>query len=159
MCRCEQPTINGDRGSHVLIAPELADGDELLIDAPGRCGTPPGCDRGIDCHAYHHRLVQNGCRYYLITRHGAGEERHQISYGTAAGIPSIIAAPEGAHYWLLHTIYTAARMASESASNATAARWATAAANGRIKTRKVRGTNNVKVSVAPAVDDRLCFSL
>ena len=161
MCRCETPTVNGQPGKYQSHSypPTLQDGDKLLIDAPGRCGTPPGCKSGIDSHAYHHRLISSYSRHYILTRHGGGEERYRLDYGTSGGIPTILDADPEAQYWLLGLLYNTARMAAESARAVEAARWASAAANKRIKTRKERGYPSVKVRIAPAIDDKLCFSL
>src|ERR1043166_5298780 len=80
MCMCGKPTINGQEGyswdgKTVGIRqpdPPPLDGDELLYDEPGRCVA------GLDSHCHHLRLTKNGPCFYLLVRHGAGNERIRL---------------------------------------------------------------------------------
>jgi hypothetical protein len=55
-----------------------------------------------------------------------------------------------ARYWLLHSLYSVQKDAKMLAECDTAHLWRQAAAEGRIKTRKQRGQNRVKVWIEPA---------
>ena len=57
-------------------------------------------------------------------------------------------------YWLLNAIYHAHSDARRTGRDAEAARWRTAAAERRIKVRKVRGRAAVRVVVEPAEGGR-----
>jgi hypothetical protein len=81
MCMCAEPNINGQPGyswdgKHIgtreVDPPELADGDVLLCDEPGRCG-------GLDSHCHHYRVVQHYGSVELLVRHGGGQERIRLS--------------------------------------------------------------------------------
>lgn len=152
MCRCEQPTVNGTGDyKHHLRPPELSDGDELLRDLPGRCG------REIDSHAFHFRVVKRG-RYSLMVMSGAGQQ--VIDLGYRKTIPDTIASmSDDDAYWLCQAMYHAMDKHARCARNAEKSRWAAAAANKRIRTRKMRNSDTVKVRIAPAENDQLCFSL
>lgn len=149
MCCCGKPTINGEHLAYSwdgktfitrqVDAPELADGDELLFDEPGRCG-------GIDCHAYHFRLVKNLGKLYLLVRHSASDERLDIGrVKQCLGIWQAVSPSD--RFWLLQSIHSAARKCSDKARESESAKWRIAAAEKRIVTRKLRGQNLVNVSI------------
>ena len=149
MCSCGQPTINGkpgykwqpDDAAHVypVNAPTLYANDVLLYDEPGRC-------EGVDSHSYHYRVVKSYAWLDLLVRHGAGDERIHLSlYGAQRDILSAL--DSSARYWLLNALYHAYADGKRLGTDRTADEWRTAAAEKRITTRKVRGTNTVKVYV------------
>lgn len=153
MCCCGKPTINGEPGYswdgksfsvRKPDPPELADGDSLLFDEPGRCG-------GMDSHCHHFRVVaaQFG-RFALLVRHGGGNERIDLpGYHPAVKmLPSLAELDTNARYWLLHLLYSVQRQAASEADRRTAMVWRKAAAEKRIKTRKKRG--GVEVSIVSA---------
>lgn len=144
MCCCEKPTINGEPGYrwqptdrpsvYPVNPPDLKDVDTLLYDEPGRCG-------GQDSHSFHYRVVSAG---YLLVRHGAGDERIYISNhkAVAAALGSL---DSNGRYWLLNAIYHAQDDAGREGRAAENGVWAKAAAEGRVKIRKVRGKSMVTV--------------
>ncbi len=154
MCCCDKPTINGELGYkwqpndvpivRQLFSPDLREGEILLYDEPGRCG-------GLDSHSHHYRLVLSpGGSLELLVRHGGGEDR--VSLSTKKTLLSTFAALDStARYWMLNGIYHAYRDGEHRGSEKTHDYWQTAAKEGRIKTRKVRGQNAVKVTVAPKI--------
>ena len=151
MCCCGKPTINGELGYkwqpndapsvRQPHPPEFQEHDELLYDEPGRCG-------GLDCHSHHYRLVSSSGMLVLVVSHGGGDERVNLS-STKALLESFKALDSTARYWMLHCIYHAYRHGKERGSSDTNLYWRTAAAEGRIKTRKLRGHDVVKVTVEP----------
>ena len=146
MCCCGKPTINGQPGyswdgksfsTRPVDPPDLADGDELIYDEPGRCG-------GTDCHSHHFRLVKGKKGLAILVRHGGGDER--IDFGSWRKVPSLDI-PVDSRYWLMHMIYSAHSDAVDRAKLERDSHWRHAAAEKRIKTRKMRG--GVKVWIEP----------
>lgn len=139
MCCCGQPNVNGTSGAYSwdghsfstrpVNPPDLGETDKLLYDEPGRCG-------GIDSHSHHFRLVRSGSYRCLLVRHGGGDER--MALGCASGQINLDALDSDGRYWLFHTLYAARRDAAEWARETTTAHWRKAAAEKRIRTRKVR---------------------
>ena len=154
MCCCDQPTVNGEFGykwqpnDAPMVrrpdAPELLEGQSLLHDEAGRCG-------GLDSHCHHYRVVQWHSSLYLLVRHGGGDESFRLCT-TESLLDSLSALDSTARYWLLNAIYHAYSDGKKAGTEKTNNYWRTAAAEGRIKTRKLRGQNAVKVSVEPQLD-------
>jgi uncharacterized protein involved in type VI secretion and phage assembly len=153
MCCCGKPNVNGTPGAYSWDGrtfstrepspPPLADGDALLFDEPGRCG-------GLDAHSHHFRLVKGAYNAVaLLVRHGGGVERISLGATFRLFLPSMAALDSNARYWLLHSLYSAQDNAATEARAAEASRWRKAAAEKRIKVRKVRGMNMVRVTIEP----------
>ena len=151
MCMCGKPTINGEPGyswdgkSHSIRKPnppDLDDGDELLIDEPGRCG-------GLDCHCHHFRVVKAQSAYggyFLLVRHGGGDER--IPLGSRPGIRPLLATDSNSRFWLLQMMYQVQHNQAAEARKLANDQWTKAAAEKRIKIRKQRGSVKVWVEKA-----------
>ena len=145
MCCCGTPVVNGDSGYkwnstdnpgvRPVNPPSLKDNDQLLRDLPGRCG-------GLDSHSYHYRLVKSYGSLVLLVRHGGGDERLHLS-GPLANVLDHL--DSTACYWTLNALYHAYSDGKRSGSETTDNNWRKAAVEKRIKTRKERGTNNVRV--------------
>jgi hypothetical protein len=152
MCCCGQPTINGEPGYrwspgdppsvHPVSPPTLEDGDRLLFDEPGRCG-------GQDSHSYHYRVTSR----MLLVRHGGGEERIRLANATMVIAALNMLDSSGARSWLLNAIYHAQADARRAGFAAATAAWQQAAAEKRIKVRKVRGKSDVRVEMAPREEE------
>lgn len=151
MCCCDTPTINGEigykwqsndmPGTYPLNPPALQEGDALLFDEPGRCG-------GLDSHSYHYRVVKVCGSLELLVCHGGGEERMRVSCAKAIE-PALAAMDSNARYWVLNAIFQAHSDGKRYGRESTTALWQRAAAEKRIKTRKVRGSDRVKVHIEP----------
>ncbi len=152
MCCCGKPTVNGESGYkwnqpdaapsvYPVNPPPLEDGDELLFDEPGRCG-------GTDSHAYHYRMVKH-CGLYLLVRHGGGDRRIYLS-SNAALVQTLNGLDSAARYWILSAIYHAHHDGARDARESESETWRTAAAEKRIKTRKLpaRGVCKVWIELA-----------
>jgi len=148
MCCCDQPTINGENGYkwqpneqpkiRPAYPPEIKEGDILLYDEPGRCG-------GIDSHSFHYRVVKNNVNSpFLLVRHGGGDERIRLSlyYGQVDVLANLCS---NDRYWILNAIYHAASDAKHKGRDAANELWEKAAVEKRIRTRKMRGCDRVKV--------------
>jgi hypothetical protein len=152
MCCCGKPNVNGTVGAYSWDGrtfstrkpspPDLQDGDTLVYDEPGRCG-------GLDCHSHHFRLVKGTYGHAIIVRHGGGDERIGVGCTARLFLPSLESLDSNGRYWFMHAMYSMHESAAESATAKTAQRWSNAAATGRIKTRKMRGSSMVKVWIEP----------
>lgn len=150
MCCCASPNVNGTPGyqwspkdppSVRPINPPATD-RHVLYDEPGRCG-------GQDSHCHHYRVVGSatGASFpSLLVRHGGGDEEIRLSNGKAVRAALDLLDSNG-RYWLLNALYHAHADARRDGAAVEAARWRTAAAERRIKVRKVRGQAAVRVSI------------
>lgn len=150
MCCCGKPTINGEPGAYSWDGksfmtrqpspPEIADGDELLYDCPGRCG-------GLDAHSHHFRLVSSKGQHALLVQHGGGRER--IELGCVERVASKTGAwealSETQRYWMLYAIYSVHRTAADVASARESVRWKQAAIDKRIKVRRRKHAATVEI--------------
>ena len=152
MCCCGKPVVNGEvgykwnkpdgpEGIYPVNPPELEPDDQLLRDEPGRCG-------GTDAHSHHYRLVKVPILGpTLLVKHGGGQERIRLSGPIT---DTLLALDSTACYWLLGAIYHAHSDGGHQARSTTAQTWQKAAAEKRIKTRKQRGSDRVKVWIERA---------
>lgn len=152
MCCCPAPNINGTPngyswdGKSILTrkpdAPTVNDSDELIRDEPGRCGNGVG-----DSHCHHFTLVKQTIGgYALLVRHGGGDERISLGGGHRKALINVIASLDSnAAYALMHHVYYTVKDAELFARNKEAHKWRTAAAEKRIKTRKLPRSATVKV--------------
>lgn len=161
MCCCGKPTRNGEpgayswegktRGTYPISAPALASGDVLLFDEPGRCG-------GIDSHAYHFRVVKTPSGSLgLVVRHGGGEVRIDYLSNKRALEAALGALDSDGRYWVLCALFHAREDAARKAVDREGRVWREAAAEKRIRTRKLPARGVVKVWVEPRKIARECF--
>lgn len=148
MCCCGKPVVNGepgykwnfndDPGVRRVDPPSLENHDTLIRDEPGRCG-------GIDSHCHHYRLVKSFSSLMLLVRNGTGDHRLHLS----GPLESVLARLDSTDcYWVLNAIYYAYSDRRQSGSEQTTATWRKAAAEKRIKTRKERGADRIRVWIA-----------
>jgi hypothetical protein len=104
----------------------------------------------MDSHCHHYRVVSRAGGLYLLVRHGGGDERvHVSSQSTLLGVlASLDSTPR---YWILNAIYHAYSAGNREGSDEANGRWREAAREKRIKVRKVRGSDAVKVSIEPRI--------
>lgn len=147
MCCCGKPTINGEfgyrwndpnkeAGVYPVNPPELRESDQLLFDEAGRCG-------GLDSHSHHYRVVR-AIGLVLLVRHGRGDERIYLSGPVLQSLEQL---DSNGRYWVLNAIFHAHSNAARFGRDTEAAKWGHAAAEKRIRTRKIRGTDRYKVSI------------
>lgn len=152
MCCCDKPNINGEVGYkwqpkdnpsiRQPFPPTLTEYDTLLYDEPGRCG-------GVDSHCHHYRLVlSHGRSLDLLVKHGGGEERIRLSNSKALR-PILDVLDSNPRYWLMNSIAHASSDARQQGEASANERWRRAAAEKRIKTRKLPHGRGVKVWTEP----------
>lgn len=152
MCSCGTPTINGQAGYRwqpndapsirPVNPPALSDGETLIRDEPGRCG-------GLDSHCHHFRIVKSYASYFLLVRHGGGDERIPLHKPETDVMRELDSTP---CYWIMRAIQGAYSDGRSNAIQTTDLKWRRAAAEKRIKTRKVRNGEGVKVWVEPRTE-------
>jgi hypothetical protein len=138
-----QTLIIGALVGLVLVAFELVterlgtveETDVLLFDEPGRCG-------GLDSHCHHYRVVERHGSRLLLVRNGGGDTSIRLS--GPVSIP-LLSLDSNGRYWLLNAIFHAQADGAMGAYARERAVWKQAAAEKRIRTRKQRGGNGVKV--------------
>lgn len=145
MCMCGKPVVNGEPGYswdgksvgvRPVNPPDIEKDDVIWLDLPGRCG-------GLDSHCHHFRVVKRHSSYYLLVRHGGGDER--ISLGSRPGVEALAALDSTGQYWLLQMLFSVQRDSQVKGHENCERKWRHAAAEKRIKTRKQRGGGGVKV--------------
>lgn len=151
MCSCGTPTVNGQPGYrwqpndapsvYAPNAPDIEKGEVILFDEAGRCAA-------LDSHSHHFRVVSknNGGYFFLLVRHGGGDERFRLPWPLSL-IDALTEIDSNTRYWALASIYYALRDARKDARQQEGLRWRKAAAEKRIKVRKVRGQDAVTVSI------------
>ncbi len=132
-------------------APKIGEDDAIVFDEPGRvlnrksAGQPSG---GV-CYRSHYLRVTK-CREYgpytLRVHHGGGEESWQLGYDKTI-IEALGSLDSDSRYRLLYTIMRAHQEGERAGSEQTESKWRKAAAQKRIKTRKVKA--GVKVWIEP----------
>jgi len=147
MCRCDKPTRNDEqRGWDTeLFAPALDEGDALLFDECGRCRPQVNGTGSIDYHSHHLRLVLRHGTFYLLAKHGGGQERIDVG-GQHTRLAELLAPMDSdRRYLMLYQLYGVHRSAAHNARVTEMQRWKLAAPEKRIRTRKQRGRDQVKV--------------
>ena len=81
---------------------------------------------------------------------GGGEERFRVS-STKTLLDTLATLDSNGRYWVLNAIYHAHNDGERIARDKTNSQWLQAAADKRIKTRKRRNQNSVKVWIEAAV--------
>ena len=154
MCCCAKPNKNGESGYswdgvnvgvHPASGPTLLESETLLFDEPGRCRPQINGTGGTDYHSHHFRIV--GARhggFRLLVRHGGGDERIDLGFGARHMADFASMMPDSdARYLFMNMLYNVHKDAASVARNDEEYKWRQAAAEKRIKTRKVR--DGVKV--------------
>ncbi|NBU11515.1 MAG: hypothetical protein EBS84_21340 [Proteobacteria bacterium] len=85
--------------------------------------------------------------WYLLVRHGGGDERIELFHRKVLG-PVLDTLDSTARYWMLHAIYSAHSDGGKKARDKESHYWRTAAAEKRIKVRKIRGRDAMRVEVS-----------
>lgn len=129
-------------GAEPWRAPKPAEGETVIYSEHGRV---------LDntCYRSHwFMLIREAYGgYAVLVRHGAGEERVRIwSKRIVAALEHV---DSDARYYLLHTIFTTWKQGREQGYSAAALEHKQAMAEGRLKCRKVRGRDEVKVWIEP----------
>ena len=137
--------VERNYGAEPWRAPELLDGDQLVYDECGRI-------LGNVCYRSHYyRLVKTGgWRYAIIVKHGAGTERINLGTRGNAIVDALALFGSDARYSFMSEFFNATRQAARNAGDTVSLEYRQAFADGRLKKRKARGKNSVRVWIEPA---------
>jgi hypothetical protein len=131
--------------------------ETILFDEPGRIvlwgsATDAGSCGGMVNHLSHHYWIVQPELGQLTLRvhHGAGVEEIPFGYPSDLIHAAFSGMSSDQRFRFLSEIFWQFRKAREIALARCNAEWTQAAGEGRIKTRKVRGQNAVKVTLEPA---------
>lgn len=157
MCTCDKPTINGEFGYkwnhpcagasiYPVNPPKIENSDEIIFDEAGRCG-------GIDSHSYHYRLIKSHLDgISLLVRHGGGDEKISFLSNSKMLVNVLKSLDSNGRYWILNAIYRAQLSASSKARKEEEEIWRTALAEKRVKTRKIRNQEAIKIWIVPEIN-------
>lgn len=154
MCCCAKPNRNGQPGYSWdgksigvsrIDPPDPVPNSTILYDEPGRCKPMlNGKPYRIDHHSHHYQVIKDDIgRIHAFVKHGGG----MVEFGNTYNMEKLAAlmAPmdSDARFIMLMSLESWARHAAEEAERKERGRWQRAAAQKRIKTRKMR--DGVKV--------------
>ena len=103
---------------------------------------------GNTCYRSHWMALDKGEHggYFLTVKHGGGEEHFQIAYSKRL-VDALAALDSDARYFILHQFLRIKQDAERAAQDKTANDYKRAFAEGRLRKRKLRGQDAVKVWV------------
>jgi hypothetical protein len=130
-------------------APSIAAEDTVMFDEPGRVLGARGS--AVDCRSHYFRVVkpQFG-QYTLKVKHGGGEESWPLGFDSRI-IDGLAQMDSDNRFRLLWTIMDGHHNTARQTTEKINAGWQRAAAEKRIKTRKLPGQNRVRVWIEPAI--------
>jgi len=124
-----------DYGREPWRAPDNGD-DKVVIELPGRVV-------GNVCHRSHYfRVCESGT---VFVRHGAGQESFSLGYDAHVLIGVLERAADDEQYLIIRRIYETRSADKRAAAAETEAKIFKAFSDGRLKKRKQRGSDKVKV--------------
>lgn len=129
-------------------APTIEPEETTLFDEPGRLLTHDGSP--VDYCAYHFRVTQHRFGpYRLHVKHGGGQEVWPLCF--APELPAALGKMEpDDRFRFLHLLMQTNHKTAEHTAQRLTAQWQQAAAEKRIRTRKLPGQPRVKVWIEPA---------
>jgi hypothetical protein len=140
-------------GAEDWRAPKLEDDDTLLYSECGRvvkAHTYGHDNNGIDYRSHYFSIVKKrfgGC--WLLVHHGGGQEQFQLDHSVGRVRLFFESLDSTQRYLLMHAFYNVHSCAREVAASETAATYRKAFVDGRLKKRKNRGRDTVKVWIEP----------
>ena len=135
-------------GAEEWRAPDIEEGDEILFSECGRVvqsGTYGHGQTGIDYRSHYFTIVKNRGWAYLLVKHGAGQERIEIDYSANRVTQFFVNLDSTERYLLMHVFYNIHKEAARNAHLKTKQQFQSAFVSGKLKKRKIRGTDAVKV--------------
>lgn len=139
-------TYDQQTGEH--RAPSVPEGETILHDEPGRVlQLKPESNCDVCFRAYHFRVTKWHGSVILRVRHGGGDESFRLSCAMQRTLANM---DSDTRYFTLHAIMDAHHDGSRGAAATTSQRYNQAFVDGRLKKRKQRGGNSVKVWIEPA---------
>jgi hypothetical protein len=136
-------------------APELNEGDKLIFDEPGRIlpslKNPTELTRGVDCRSHYFRVAEAKYGgYWLYVKHGGGTQRWRLDYDVRT-VNALRGLESDDRYRLLWVLAQAHGDSFHAGAELEANRFRAAFVDGRLRKRKLRGQNAVRVWIEPQV--------
>lgn len=163
MCCCGKPVKNGEPGYswegkqfsvRPVSPPTLPDGAVVVYDEPGRCQPMlGGKPYHVDHHSHHYQMVKADGSYRAFVAHGMGTVEFGYDWDWAKVAQLMAPMDSDSRFVLFMSIDSMVKHVERSATAAESAMWRQAAAEKRIKVRKVRGQSKVKVWIEDAVKE------
>lgn len=116
-------------------------GNNVLLEEKGRVIGE------VDYNCYTLKLVRDMGFHHLYVTHGAGEEKISLIHVKEQVIKNILNMDPDTRFLTLFAFYDIAKSEFQKGFNKAEVIYQRAAAEGRLKTRKVRGENRVRVWV------------
>jgi len=155
MGHTKKPTLNsetnygGDGTGAGWRAPAIREGETIVYDEEGRCSPQVNGKGGIDFHSHHFRVFKSGgSSYRFAVKHGGGEESF-TDYNTTRMVDIMAGMDSDSRFLTLHALFDQRGQGESMGRNENEAKWRLAAADKRIKTRKMPGRDSVKVWIEP----------
>lgn len=141
-------------GAESWREPTLGPDDRSVFSEHGRCIylKEHRNGGGTDYRSHWFRLVVGEHRtYYLLVKHGGGQERIQLqgAWMTAPVAKAMEGMTADERYLLLHLLYSTHSDARRAGRDSMSLEYRQAFVDGRLKKRKNRGADTVKVWIEP----------
>lgn len=129
--------------------PETANSQELIINIQGP--VIQGENHSVTYESYNLSVVKDYNLYYLLVRHGGGQEKIRLSTAIKTMLGALQKMTDVEAFSVLFSIYDAHKRSARESADKTARHWLKAATENRIKRRKVRNQNRIKVWIMDEV--------
>jgi hypothetical protein len=141
-----KPTLNSQCGyGGASSAPGIKDGETIVFDEEGRCAPQINGSGGTDFHSHHYRVFKSLCGgHRFAVRHGAGDESFNM-YEHTRVVEILASMQSDARFLMLHALFGQRRDGLTIGNDTANSTWTRAAVEKRIRTRKARGQDAVKV--------------
>lgn len=132
--------------------PPVNEGEEVLIEEPGRV-LPPMSGEGLGtcCRSHYFLVVKPGKHGspVLRVRHGGGDQQWRLSWDSERVIKGVQALDSDTRFRFLWMLMDAHNDSERNAEARTSHEYRQAFVDGRLKKRKKRGSNDVRVWIEP----------
>lgn len=125
-----------------MNAPDMAEGDALLFDEPGRI--IQHTNYAVDYTSHYFRVVKGDYGPRLLVRNGLGDKALRIDKALVAAVSGL---DSDARYLALYALADLVRKEREAGYDAARKEYQQAFVDGKLKKRKVRGQNVFRVSI------------
>ena len=144
MGHTKSPTLNSEC-NYGVAGPKMEEGETIVYDEQGRCKPQVNGKGGTDYHSHHFRVFKaeyGGHRFAV--KHGGGDESYSM-YAHTRVVEILAILDSDARYLMLHALWKQWSDGENLGRDQSDKLWRTAAAEKRIKTRKMPGQAMVKV--------------
>ena len=148
MGHTKKPTLNSEC-NYGVAGPTIQKGETIVYDEEGRCCPQVNGKGSTDYHSHHFRVFKNeysGHRFAV--KHGGGEESYNM-YPHTRVVEMLAKLDSDSRYLMLYALWSQWSDGDSKGYANADAKWRKAAAEKRIKTRKMPGRADVKVWIEP----------